>query len=1517
MTARLDPEQRAALRSRVERARESVAVDAIPRRADSGPASLSFAQQRLWFLDQLVPGNPFYNIPAALPLRLAIDEAALRRALAEIVRRHAALRTRFVAAADGPLQVVGEAYDPMAATIDLTAEPAALRQQRLDRVATEEARAPFDLAQGRLVRARLVRQGAAEQVLLLTMHHIVSDGWSMGVFFRELMQLYDAFRRGLPSPLPELPLQYADYAVWQRRMLSPQRLRALLAHWRQQLAGAPTLQLQTDRPRPPMASFRGAFLDVAIELPLTEALEALARAHEATLFQVLLAAFKAVLARFSGQTDVVVGAPIANRTRPEIESLIGCFVNSLVLRTDLAGDPGFAESLARVRRTAIAAYEHQDLPFEKLVEELQPERDMSRNPLAQVTFQIQNAPGALREKPEGLDRVVHIDRATAIFDLAFSLWETRNGLVGGIEYATDIFDAATVQGLVDALQAVLRAVVADPVLPLSRLPLVTPERRAALQGLLNGPIQAVPTLGLFEAFRAAAEAAPDEVVLADEAGEVRRAELLAQARALAGAMAARGVRTGAIVALALPRGRRFVALMLAALDAGAVWMPVDPAMPAARVQRMLQAAAPQLVLREGDPLVDALFADRSHRAPACAAAGDAAAYVLFTSGSTGRPKGVVVSHGALMNHMAWMRAELPLRRAGARVLQRTPLHFDASVWELWAPLLGDGVLLLPEPFEAADTDALAAAVQRHAATVLQIVPSLLRLLLDDPGAGRCRTLQRLCIGGEALGGELVAKVRQRWPGLEIVNLYGPTEATIDATWWVATPDWPVDAPVPVGRPVWNTRISVRDAAGAALPPGIVGELWIAGAALANGYLGADAAEVARFVTTADGVRHYRSGDLGWARHDGLLFCAGRLDLQVKVRGNRIELGDVEAALQSHPSVQAAVALAVAPTAEGAEAGGRELVAFVTVDAAAASFEGADARALERSHVAEWQALYQTVYEPAAAMPADSAFDTAGWLSSYDGRPIAAAAMREWLDATLERLRALRPRRVLEVGCGAGMIVAGLAPRCQRYLATDFSAPALDRARRALERQGGAGVRLQVCAAHELATLGEQGFDLAILNSVIQYFPGLPYLVAVLRSLQRLLVPGGRVFLGDVRHHGLAEAFHADVQAHRAGPQARAVEVLERTRVVLAQDKELLVAPAFFWRAGAEALPGFGRAAVRLKRGRVASEMLAFRYDVVLEWGAAPAPPALSWHDWRRGGLALERLGPWLRTQTAPLGLWAIPNARVVRAAALASALVDAPAGAALATVLTTAESRARDAVDPEALACVVAAAGWTAELLPSPTQADEFVAVLHQGTLGPFDADAAVLARRAPVHGRVASNPLLATIGPALERMLRSHLAELLPLALVPTRIEPLAELPLLPNGKADRQALALLASARRRAAPAALAPPDNALEALIAQTVASVLRLERVGVDDHFFNDLGGHSLLATQVISRLRATLEMDIALRLLFEHPTVRALAQALVQGPGGTDLERLAELLQEVASMDEAALDAHLAQQGSGP
>jgi SAM-dependent methyltransferase len=653
---------------------------------------------------------------------------------------------------------------------------------------------------------------------------------------------------------------------------------------------------------------------------------------------------------------------------------------------------------------------------------------------------------------------------------------------------------------------------------------------------------------------------------------------------------------------------------------------------------------------------------------------------------------------------------------------------------------------------------------------------------------------------------------------------------------------------------------------------MAGEICIAGQGLARGYLADDPSANARFVIAPDGARHYRSGDLGWARYDGMLFCTGRMDEQVKIRGNRIELGDVEAALSSHPSVQSAVALSVADCA-----GESELFAFVSLNPQPELERSGDARALEQEHVSEWQTLYESVYDLRdrdSSREPDARFDTRGWVSSYDGKPIAREAMRDWLDATLARLRALNPRRVLEIGCGTGMIASALAPSCQRYIGCDFSAPAIELARVALGAST-TNVRLVQAAAHEIGTLGERGFDLVILNSVVQYFPSAPYLVDVLAQACTLLAPGGRIFIGDVRHFGLIEAFHADAQSARADAGIAVAELRERVRVAVVQDKELLLAPAFFWQA-AELVPELRSVSVRLKRGSVRNEMRDYRYDVLLQTAPAPATPAIEWHDWRREGLTSATLRTWLQDRQGPLGLSAITNARVRRGALLQAQLADESDASDAASFPEGVEPRRwRDSANRSA--------GMSSYCL-RPTRPMSFAPCCTRAAHG-FANDAHLFPRRERTRGRIASNPLLATMGTSLESRLKDWLGEHVPSAMVPVRIEPLPRIPLLSNGKADRVALADLAAARRRAPVSRFVAPANALEALVSEVWTFVFRLKQVSVEDHFFNELGGHSLLATQVVSRIRSALEADFPLRLLFRAsdgaPLVRGVARVARQ------------------------------------
>jgi amino acid adenylation domain-containing protein len=906
--------------------------ESIPRRsAGDGPLPLSFAQERLWFLDQLAPGNAFYNVACVLRIEAWLDAAALERSLDALVARHEALRTTFPAVGGRPVQVVAPALEVPLRIHDLRDIGGSEREAEAQRLSREEAQRPFDLAHGPLVRCTLVRLAAADQLLLVTMHHIVSDGWSMGqVFLRELGVYYAAYAAGREPQLPPLPIQYADFAVWQRAWLQGDVLERQLSYWREQLDGAPVLDLPTDRSRPPFATFRGADAPLVLPAELSGRLRTLGEGEGCTLFMTLLAGFSVLLARYSGKHDVVVGAPVAGRTRPETEGLIGFFVNSLVLRTDLSGDPTFRQLLGRTRDVALDAYANQDVPFELLVEELQPERDASRNPLFQVTLQLFSAPasGGAAASTSG-EAWREIERGTAMFDLAVILGDAPGGVAGRIEYSTDLFDAATVRRMSGHFERLLESAVADPDRPLSSLPMLGDDERRRLLLDWNATEVAYPRDACAHRLVEAQVArTPDAVAV--ELGDDRLTyrQLDRRANALAHRLREHGVGRGALVGVCLERSLDLPAALLAVHKAGGAFVPLDPGYPRERLAWMLEDARPVALLTARQlmaalpgelPPVVLLNGDERDDPSAVAVGAADLAYLIYTSGSTGWPKGVMVPHRALANHLLWMQDALPLEGRDA-VLQRTPLSFDASIWELFAPLVAGARLVLVPPGPHAGTTGLAELVARHRITVLQLVPSLARMFLREPGVLRCTTLRRIFCGGEELDVDLQDALLAAF-GAELINLYGPTEACIDATWWRCEPG---GDRVPIGHPIANVRAHVVDPAGDLVPVGVPGELWLAGAGMADGYRDRAAATTERFVADPfGGGRAYRTGDRVRRRPDGALEFLGRLDDQVKLRGHRIEPGEIEAALRDETGVRE-----VAVIVREDEPGDRRLVAYV-------------------------------------------------------------------------------------------------------------------------------------------------------------------------------------------------------------------------------------------------------------------------------------------------------------------------------------------------------------------------------------------------------------------------------------------------------------------------------------------------------------------------------------------------------------------------------------------------------------
>ncbi|HKV07315.1 MAG TPA: amino acid adenylation domain-containing protein [Thermoanaerobaculia bacterium] len=921
----------------IERARREASgtqappIVPVPR---DGAIPLSFAQQRLWFLDQLEPGSFAYNIAGGLRLTGTLDVSALARTLSEIVRRHESLRTTFGTGEDGePVAVIAPPAPFDLPVHDLTHLPAEERERAALALATAEVQRPFDLARGPLFRLTLARLSETEHAMIVAMHHIVSDGWSIGILVRELGALYAAFTADRPSPLPELPVQYADYAAWQRQWLSGEVLEAQVRWWADHLAGAPpVLELPTDRPRPAVQTHRGGQVFLEIGAELSERLEATGRRLGVTPFMTLLGAFAVLLSRYSGQRDVVAGSPIANRNHEEVEDLIGFFANTLVLRTNLdaqGGDPLFSDLAAKVRETALGAYAHQDLPFERLVDELQPERNLSHSPVFQVMFALQNVPAQGLELPGLTLGPLPVESGRAQFELNLTMIPTDRGLISRIDYNADLFDAATAARMIGHYRHLLAGIAEDPARRTSALPLLSEIERHELLVGGNDTGAEIPGRTVHELFEATAARVPGSVAVTFEGQSLTYGELNARANRLAHHLRGLGAGPGALLGVCVERSLDMLVGLLGVLKAGGAYVPLDPSYPADRIAYVLEDGRIQVLLTQGSVLqglpelrgVGARtveldredFSAESAENPASLAGPDDLAYVIYTSGSTGRPKGVEVRHGGAVNFLASMAREPGLAERDVMVAVTT-ISFDIAVLELYLPLSRGARVEIVSREVAVDGARLAELIASSGGTVLQATPATWRVLLEAEWKG-APGLKVLC-GGEALppdlARELLARVESLW------NVYGPTETTV---WSAVHRVDPAGAggdgrrPVPIGRPIANTAVYLLDRSGEPVPPGAAGELYIGGAGLARGYLRRPDLTAERFVPDPfaglygePGARLYRTGDLARYLPGSVLDFLGRADHQVKVRGFRIELGEIEAVLAENPAVQACAAV---------------------------------------------------------------------------------------------------------------------------------------------------------------------------------------------------------------------------------------------------------------------------------------------------------------------------------------------------------------------------------------------------------------------------------------------------------------------------------------------------------------------------------------------------------------------------------------------------------------------------------
>jgi len=883
---------------------------------------VSFAQQRLWFLSQLEPDNPSYNLPQILRLKGELNVDALEETINAIIARHESLRTTFREVDGEPVQIVSNVHQIKLGFTDLKGLPETDREDEARRLAVAEVRRPFDLSRDHPLRAVLVRIDDDDHWLLLTMHHIVSDGWSMGIFTRELSNIYEALVTNQDIGLSELPVQYPDFAEWQREWLQGEVLDEHLDFWLKSLAGAPAmLKLPTDHPRPAQQSFQGASISRKLSPQLSQSLIELSQRQGVTLFMTTLAAFQTLLFRYTGQDDIVVGTPIAGRNREEIEGLIGFFVNTLAMRTDVSGNPTFRQLLGRVKEVALEAYEHQDLPFEKLVEELNPDRNVSHAPVFQVMFGMQNVP---RDTPSlsGLSITrMSLPSVTAKFDLTLFISETATGLNCWLEYNTDLFEETTISRMLRHFEHLLEAIVADPDRPILRLPLLTPAERAELLTQQNATESDFPKQSINTAFEKQVERTPNSVAVVSENGKLTYAELDRRANQLAHHLQKAGVGPGDLVGLCIERSAEMLVSLLGILKTGAAYLPLDPSYPQERLSLMLEDGKIKVLvtqerLEEMLPphaaktiLIDSdweTIARESGESFNTAATTEDLAYVMYTSGSTGKPKAVAVTHQSVLR----LVKQTNYARLGADevFLQFAPLSFDASTFEIWGSLLNGGQLVLMPP-GLVSLAQLGEAIRHYGVTTLWLTAGLFQQMVETE-LESLRGLRQLLAGGDALPVPHVEQIARELKDCQLINGYGPTENTTFTCCYPVQREERFAGSVPIGFPVSNTQVYILDTQLEPVPVGVVGELYTGGAGLAIGYLNDAALTAERFVpnpfSAVSGSRLYRTGDYARFKADGSIEFIGRIDHQVKLRGHRIELTEIEVALKQHAAVRDAV-----------------------------------------------------------------------------------------------------------------------------------------------------------------------------------------------------------------------------------------------------------------------------------------------------------------------------------------------------------------------------------------------------------------------------------------------------------------------------------------------------------------------------------------------------------------------------------------------------------------------------------